>query len=129
MPVTTHDFDKQLRETLRTLLSQCTKAQQEFFHKIYPYGIDHIKYTQLNTAIMQCQRTIQKNKEKASAKDELVEVVNQTTTPKIADEISLGKPQPCVLSTLNSFKCCECGETNPELQYMTTDYCFVCINK
>jgi hypothetical protein len=54
------------RKMLAKRLSWCTKAQQEFFHKLYPKGVPEDK---LISAIDLCERTIKKNIEDKSRLD------------------------------------------------------------
>jgi hypothetical protein len=49
------------RVKIHTLLSQCTEAQQELFHQIFPNGVPTEK---LVDAVALCERTIIKNNTK-----------------------------------------------------------------
>lgn len=51
--------------------------------------------------------------------------ISITNTDSILDEeikLPITKLKP-------EFKCVECGETNPELQFLSSEYCHICINK
>ena len=142
MPVRQIDHDSELRRTLFNLLSQITLEQQTFFERLYPMGINQIPYERLTHAIMQCQRTIQNNKLNAERKEYLENMRVSLGIAKQADKIiSVTRSEPKSDETIKlpitkvkpeptpEFKCCECGETNKDLQYLTTEYCYVCINK
>ena len=159
MPVSQMQHDTQLRGVLFELLSQTTQAQQDFFEKLYPMGINQIPYEKLNWAIQQCQRTIQKNKLNAGLeqptmdelmklavakveerkrveerKEYLAEMMESLKKAKEADTIvSITKVEETsneeLKTPISKFKCAECGDTDADLQYMDTEYCFICINK
>ena len=50
------------RKILKKALSQCTQPQQDFFHKMYPGGIDNIPEEKLSWAITQCENTLKVKK-------------------------------------------------------------------
>ena len=159
MSISQIQHDTQLRRVLFELLSQTTQAQQDFFQKLYPMGIEQIPYEKLNWAIQQCQRIIQKNKLNAGFEqptmDELMkqavarvderkrieerkaylaEMVESLKKAKEADTaISITKTEEVsneeLKTPISKFKCAECGDTDADLQYMDTEYCFICINK
>ena len=159
MPISQIGHDTELRRVLFELLSQTTQAQQDFFQKLYPMGIEQIPYEKLNWAIQQCQRIIQKNKLNAGFEqptmDELMkqavarvderkrieerkaylaEMVESLKKAKEADTaISITKTEEVsneeLKTPISKFKCAECGDTDADLQYMDTEYCFICINK
>lgn len=51
-----------LRNTLSALLGELQEKQRDFFHRLYPEGVDALPEWQLKNAIDQCQRTIAKNR-------------------------------------------------------------------
>ena len=56
------------RAALREILMRCSSDNVEFFHRMYPGGVDKIKEDKLDWAYTQCINTIKKNKKK-EAKD------------------------------------------------------------
>ncbi len=52
------------RNLVKELLSQCTEEQQGFFNRMYK-SIDDIPEEKMRWAYLQCQRTIENNKNKA----------------------------------------------------------------
>lgn len=54
--------DHCLRLILMRLMAECTQAQNEFFKRVYPKGIDKLNTHDLQSAIGLYQRTIAKNK-------------------------------------------------------------------
>jgi len=54
-------------EALRNLFEQCTEEQQKRFHQMYP-KFPIIDSNMLNTAIMQCERTVNLNEKKITDK-------------------------------------------------------------
>ena len=163
MPISQIGHDTELRRVLFELLSQTTQAQQDFFQKLYPMGIEQIPYDKLNWAIQQCQRTIQKNKLNAGFEqptmDELMkqavanvnerkrieernaylaEMVESLKKAKEADTIvSITRTEEAsneeiklpITKLKQEYKCIECGDTDANLRYLTTEYCVICINK
>lgn len=153
------DHDTELRTTLFKLLSQTTLEQQKFFEKLYPKGISQIPYNKLIHAIMQCQRTIQKNKLNGVVKpdsfnDLMNEATNNVNKHRFSDEeidmlqslkkakesdyiVSITKSEPKsdeeiklpITKLKHEFKCNQCGDTNKELQFLNTEYCYICVNK
>lgn len=61
MDKTLTELDAAYRVSLRQLLAQCTDAQQRFFKRMYPMGIDKMTEQQIRRAIQQCEATIKKN--------------------------------------------------------------------
>lgn len=55
-----------LRAELTSLLGECSAAQQAFFLRVFPGGIDAQPEDKLRGAIDLCQRTIRKNEEDPS---------------------------------------------------------------
>lgn len=53
--------DEHLRPILVDLLSQCTKAQQDLFARMYPDGVEGLAGERIPHAIRQCERTIENN--------------------------------------------------------------------
>jgi hypothetical protein len=51
--------------------------------------------------------------------------ISITREEKVSDE-EIKLP---IIKLKQEFKCIECGETNPDLQFMQTEYCHICINK
>lgn len=54
-----------LRDHLKSLLAQCKPEQVSFFNQMYK-SADEIPYSKIDWAISQCERTIEKNKQKES---------------------------------------------------------------
>ena len=69
-------IDEYKYKLLRELLSKCTEKQQKFFDRLYPEGIENIKYGNFNTAIKQVERTIEKNGDKTSTKYNRFEIMD-----------------------------------------------------
>lgn len=55
-----------LRSEVKRLLSECTEAQQAFFLKVFPGGVDAQPEEKLRTALGLCERTIAKNMARAT---------------------------------------------------------------
>ena len=51
------------RQKLKELYNMCTIPQQKFFNKMYG-SLDDVPEENINWAIQQCERTIEKNKKK-----------------------------------------------------------------
>jgi len=51
----------ELRDELKSLLSECTEAQNAFFHRSYPAGLETISEDTLRSVIALCRRTIARN--------------------------------------------------------------------
>ncbi len=60
---TTDKVDKFKRNEIRKLLIQCTKEQQDFFHRLYG-KVEKIHDIKLDAAILICERTIKVNYKK-----------------------------------------------------------------
>jgi hypothetical protein len=55
------EVDKFKRDLMRTLLSKLTPAQNEFFLRLYPNGVEGIRDEKMDNAFDQIERTIKKN--------------------------------------------------------------------
>lgn len=51
--------------------------------------------------------------------------ISITKTEKVSDE-EIKLP---ITKLKEEFKCIECGDTDANLRYLTTEYCIICINK
>jgi hypothetical protein len=51
----------ELRDELKSLLLECTEAQNAFFHRSYPGGMETMTDDTLRNVIALCRRTIARN--------------------------------------------------------------------
>ena len=69
MSETLDAIDQFKRDSLKSLLSQCTEEQQAFFLRLYPDGVDRMPVDKIPRAIEQCEATIKKNKSRAQKEE------------------------------------------------------------
>ncbi len=104
MPVSQIEHDTQLRRVLFELLSQTTQAQQDFFEKLYPMGINQIPYEKLNWAIQQCQRTIQKNKLNAGLEQPTMDELMKQAVAKVEERKRVEERKEYLSEMMESLK-------------------------